>query len=537
MSEVRAITPVPSVLSAWTPFAQRPFLVVWTATVIANIGSWMYNVASGWLMLSLNPSPLMVSMVQVANALPMFLFAVPAGALIDIVDRRRFLIVSESAITLLAALFAALVWSNRISTPSLLGLSFLIAVGSAFTAPAWQAVVGQLVPKAQLPLAVAANSVGINVSRAVGPALGGAVAVALGIGAPFWVNAFSNLAVILALIWWHPPRREPSPLPAESFGSSLRTGIRHALHNPALRSTLVRALAFFFFASAYWALLPLVANGQLHGGPALYGVLLGAIGAAAISASFFLRWLRLTLGANWLLAGASLATGVATALFAAAHRPGVGIIASLLAGAAWISAVSSLNISAQVSLPDWVRGRGLAMYVAVMFGSLTLGSAVWGEVAALAGPATGLLLAAVGTLIAIPLTWRWKVQAAAAVDLSPSRHWPVLDVPPDIAPDQGPLLVTIEYCVDVANRDAFLRAMGAFANERARDGAYDWRLFEDPSANTRYLEIFFTDSLTDHLRQHERVTHADEVLQEIVQRFHIGEGPHVRHLIAVRREP
>jgi predicted MFS family arabinose efflux permease len=536
VSKAPGVEPVPSVISAWAPFAERPFLVIWTATVIANIGSWMYNVASGWLMLSLDPSPLMVSMVQVANALPMFLFAVPAGALIDIVDRRRFLIVSESAITLLAAVFAALVWANRISTPSLLGLSFLIAVGSAFTAPAWQAVVGRLVPKAQLPVAVAANSVGINVSRAVGPALGGALTVALGIGAPFWVNAFSNVAVIFALIWWRPSRKEPSPLPAESFGSALRTGIRHALHNPNLQSTLVRAVAFFFFASAYWALLPLVANGQLHGGPALYGMLLGAIGAAAITSSFFLRWLRLTLGANALLAVASLATGVATSLFAVAHSPSVGIIASLIAGTAWIAAVSSLNISAQVSLPDWVRGRGLAMYVACMFGSLTLGSAVWGEVAALAGPPTGLLLAAVGTLVAIPLTWRWKVQGAAAVDLSPSHHWPILDVPPDIAPDRGPLLVTIEYCVEAANRDAFLRAMGAFADERKRDGAYDWQLFEDPAAKTRFLEIFFTDSLSDHLRQHERVTHADEALERIVQRFHSGEGPHVRHLIAISKD-
>lgn len=535
MCDARAATPLPTSFSAWAPFGEPPFLVIWTATVVANIGAWMYNVASGWLMLSLNASPLMVSMVQVANALPMFLFAIPAGALIDIVDRRRFLIAGESAITVVSAVFATLVWSHQISPPSLLGLSFLIAVGSAFTAPAWQALVSQLVPEAQLPVAVAANSVGINVSRAVGPALGGAVAVAFGIGAPFWVNAVSNLGVIFALIWWQSPRKPPSPLPPESFASSLRTGIRHARHNSYLRSTLVRATAFFFFASAYWALLPLVASAQLHGGPALYGVLLGAIGAAAITASFFLRRLRIAFGANWLLAAASLATGVATALFAVSRDPIIGVLASLVAGAAWISAVSSLNISAQVSLPDWVRGRGLAMYVAVMFGSLTAGSALWGEVAAVAGPASGLLLAAFGILISIPLTWRWKVQTAAAVDLTPSHHWPTLDLIRDVTPDRGSVLVTIEYCIDPANRVNFLRAVAVAADERTRDGAYDWRLFEDPAADGIFLESFVTDSWSGHLRQHDRVTKADQRLEQAVRQFQIGDDPRVRHLIEINR--
>ncbi len=534
VSDTQTVAPAVTSLSAWTPFGERPFLVIWTATVIANIGSWMYNVASGWLMLDLNPSPLMVSMVQVANALPMFLFAVPAGALIDIVDRRQFLIVSESTITLMTAVFAALVWSKHISAASLLGLSFLIAVGSAFTAPAWQAVVGQLVPKAQLPVAVAANSVGINVSRAVGPALGGAVAVAFGIAAPFWITAFSNLAVIFALIWWHPPTKERNRLPAESFGSAFRTGVRHAQHNPALRSTLVRAVAFFFFASAYWALLPLVANEQIHGGAGLYGVLLGAIGAAAIATSFFLRRLRLALGANRLLAAASLTTGIATALFALAHNPVLGTIASIVAGGAWIAAVSSLNISAQVSLPDWVRGRGLAMYVAVMFGSLTVGSAAWGEIAGLTSASTALLLASLGTLTAIPATWNWKVQASATLDLTPSNHWPQIDAIHEGEPDRGPVLVTVEYCIDVAKARGFLQAMGEFAGERMRDGAYGWQIFEDPAAKGRYLEVFLTDTWSGHLRQHERVTHEDQTREQILRNFNVGDGPTVRHLIAVR---
>ncbi len=193
-------SPAPAAASAWAPFRSRTFTLVWTATVVSNIGGWMYNVASGWLMTSLDPDPFIVSLVQVANNLPMFLFAIPAGALADIVDRRRLLIWGESAILITSTAFAALVWLHLITPISLLVFSFIVTVGSAVTAPAWQAVVPELVPKPDLPAAVAANSVGINVSRAVGPAIGGFLAGAIGIAAPFWVNGFSNLGVIVALV-------------------------------------------------------------------------------------------------------------------------------------------------------------------------------------------------------------------------------------------------------------------------------------------------------------------------------------------------
>src|SRR5258708_6001948 len=233
-------------------------------------------------MTSLDPNALIVSMVQVANSLPMFLFAIPAGALADIVNQRRFLIFGESTITVVSTAFAALVWLHLIPPGSLLLFSFIVTVGSAMTAPAWQSVVAQLVPKPDLPSAVAANSVGINVSRAVGPALGGVIVGALGIAAPFWLDAFSNIGVIAALIWWRVPKKSGSSLPPESFGSAIRTGIRYARYNSHLRATLIRTIAFFVFGSAYWALLPLVARTQIAGGPALSGGLLGAIGSSSV---------------------------------------------------------------------------------------------------------------------------------------------------------------------------------------------------------------------------------------------------------------
>ena len=466
-----------SVAPAGNPFRHRAFTVIWIATVVSNIGGWMYSVASGWLMTSLDSNALIVSMVQVANSLPMFLFAIPAGALADIVNQRRFLIVGESTITIVSAALAALVWLHLITPVSLLLFSFVVTVGSAMTAPAWQSVVAKLVPKADLPSAVAANSVGINVSRAIGPALGGIIIAAVGIAAPFWLDAFSNIGVIAALIWWRAPTRSASALPPEPFGSAIRTGLRYARYNSYLRATLIRTVAFFVFGSAYWALLPLVARTQIAGGPALYGVLLGVIGASAVGGAFLLRRLWKKFGADFLVAAASLGTALATALFALARYPAPAMVASLIAGACWIAAVSSLNVSAQVALPEWVRGRGLAMYMTVLFGALTIGSAIWGQLAVVAGLPAALLLAAAGAAIAIPLTWRWKLQT----------------------------------------------------------GAYDWGIFEDPADDGRFIETFLTDSWLEHLRLHRRVTKADRISDQAVRRFQIGDGPKITHLISAQR--
>jgi MFS family permease/quinol monooxygenase YgiN len=508
--------------------------VIWIATVISNIGGWMYNVASGWLMTSLDSDPFIVSMVQVANSLPMFLFAIPAGALMDIVDQRRFLIFGEVAITITSTAFAALVWLHLIAPTGLLLLSFIVTIGSAMTFPAWQAVVAQLVPRPDLPAAVAANSVGINVSRAVGPALGGVIVAVFGIAAPFWLDAFSNVGVIAALIWWRPLRAIGPRLPPEPFGSAVRTGFRHARYNAHLSATLIRASGFFLFASAYWALLPLVARQQIAGGPGLYGLLLGAIGAAAVGGAFLLRPLRAKWGADRLVAAATLATSASTALFAIAHDPVTAIAASLIAGASWIAAVSSLNVSAQVALPEWVRGRGLAMYVTVMFGALTIGSALWGKIAAVAGLPAALIFSAVCAIIAIPVTWRWKLQTGVNVDFSPSMHWPDPVTTRAIEPDRGPVLVTVEYRIDPKRRDDFLRALADYSSARRRDGAYDWGVFEDPAEEGRFIETFRTDSWLEHLRQHQRVTMTDRLQEQALRAFQLGDGPKTTHLIGAQ---
>src|SRR3954471_13048508 len=519
-------------VSPWSPFRYATFSVLWTATVIANIGGWMNSAASGWLMTTLNPEPFIVSMVQVATTLPMFLFALPAGALADIVDKRKFLIAVEIAVTIISIIFATIVWLEVATPVNLLLFTFLIGVGSALTAPAWQSIVPQLVPKQDLQPAIAANSVGINLSRAVGPALAGTMVARLGIGAPFWINAISNLGIIGALLWWNPPQTGNRHLPAERFGSAIRAGFRHAKNNQHLRATLIRGVGFFLFASAYWALLPLVARSQIAGGPDLYGFLLGAIGAGAVVGAFALPWLKARLGPDRLVAAGSIGTALAMVLFGVARDPATGIVASVFAGVSWIAVLASLNVSAQVALPEWVRGRGLAMFVTTFFGALSLGSAIWGQLAGMLGLAAAHFLAAAGTVLAIPLTWRWKLQTAAGMDLTPSMHWPVPIVTHEVTEDRGPVLVTVEYRINPKDREPFSAALEKLARERRRDGAYAWGVFEDSADLSRMVETFLVESWLEHLRQHERVTNADRVLQDTVHRFQIEGAPKIMHLIA-----
>jgi MFS family permease len=513
------------------PFHHTAFTVIWTATLVSNVGGWMYSAASGWLMTGLNPDPLIVALVQAASTLPICLFAIPARVLADIFDKRKFLIVVETLTTAVCAVYAVMVGFGLATPGNLLLFTFLIGAAGAMTVPAWQAVVPLLVPRDDLPAGIA-NSVGVNISRALGPALGGAMISAFGIVAPFWANAISNLGSVGALLWWRAARRRSSLLPAEHFGQAIWSGLRYARHNRHLRGTLMRAVGFFLFASAYWALLPLVAREQIAGGPGVYGVLLGFIGVGAVGGAFFLPWLKSKLGPDRLMALGALGQALSMVLYGIARDPAIAVVASLIAGASWIAALATLSVSAQMALPDWVRARGLALYTTVFFGCLTLGSAVWGEVAEWVGLSAAHFLAAAGAVVAIPVTWRWKLQTGAGLDLTPSMHWPAPVTTRAIERDRGPVLVTVEYRIRPKDRAAFLQAIAKLEHGRRRDGAYAWGVFEDAAEEGRILETFLVESWMEHLRQHERVTNADRVVQEAVERFHLHGEPKVTHFVA-----
>jgi len=519
---------------AWGALRYPTFRSLWIATLVSNTGGWMYSAASGWLMTSLNPSPLMVSLVQVATSLPLFLFALPAGALADMLDKRRLILVLEILTTLFSAVFALLLTLHAVGPALLLLFTFLVGTLGALETPAWQAIVSQLVPAPALSSAIAINSLGVNISRVIGPAITGVIIAGLGIAAPFWLDAFSNAGVIGVIYRWRPPPRATlRTLPAESLTGATRAGLRYARYNGPLRATLARAVGFFLFASAYWALLPLVARSQLQGGPALYGTLLAAIGAGAVGGALFLPRMQARLGADGVVVLGEAGTAAALVLFGLAHQPWVAVLACLLAGVSWIAVLAVLNVSAQTVLPDWVRGRGLAVYVTVFFGALTIGSALWGFAAERLGLPAAHFLAGGGAFIALWVTRRWPLQSGPAADLTPSMHWPEPVLAAGVDQDAGPVLVTIEYHVAAENREAFLAALVPLCHERRRDGAYDWNVFEDTTHPERMIETFLTDSWLDHLRQHQRVTRADRAAEERVQRL-AREPPRVTHYIAAR---
>jgi MFS family permease len=396
--------------SAWSPLRHRTFAVLWTATLISNVGTWMHDLAAGWLMTTLAPSPAMVSLVQAATTLPVFLFSLPAGALADRVDRRRMLIVIQTLMLLLAAFLSLLVFLNAITPGLLLAFTFGLGVCTAAMSPAWQAIVPRLVSKEDFPAAVALSAVSINLSRAIGPAMGGVLIASLGLAWPFLFNAATFLAVIAALVWWRPAvpaATQPAP---ESFVNAMATGVRHVWNSAPLKATQLRVVAFFAFASAYWALLPLIVRQRLDGGSQLYGVLVACIGLGAVTGAQFLPRLRARFGPDRVVIASTCGTALVLITFALVEIPAVAALACLVAGATWIAAISTFSVSVQLLLPDWVRARGLAVYNTIFYGSLTLGSIFWGQLGERFGIEAALLIAAAGILLGMTLARRIRLQ-------------------------------------------------------------------------------------------------------------------------------
>lgn len=521
--------------SPWTPLHNRVFRTLWIASVASNIGSWMHEVGAGWLMTSLAPNPLMVALVQAATTAPVFLLALPAGALADIVDRRRYLITSQVWMLVMAATLGVLTLAGLTTAPLLLLFTFALGIGNAMMMPAWGAITPELVPRAQLQAAIGLNSMGLNVARAVGPALAGVIVAAAGPGAVFVLNAVSFLAVIAALKHWQRPPTA-SGLPAERLAGAVRAGLRYARHSPELRAVLTRGVAFFVFASASWALLPLIVRQELHSGPGTYGLFLACLGLGAVAGALLLPHAHARLSRDRIVAGA---TGLyALAMLALAHSGNVYAAgtAMLLIGVAWISVVSSLMTAAQTALPGWVRARGLALFWVVYMGGMAAGSALWGQVASWTGIPLALSAAAVGALIGIALTRTYRVGQHDVADLSPSLFWPTPMMAGEREADRGPVMV--EYRIDPAQTEAFTRIMQPISRIRRRDGAFMWELFWDIEHPERMVECFMVESWHEHLRQHERVTVADRDVLEQTRAFHRGsEPPKVTHLVAGKSRP
>ena len=518
---------------AFAPLRQTTFAVVWAATVLGNTGSFMRDVASSWLVTDLAAGPAAVSLIQAAGTLPIFLLAIPAGVLSDILDRRRFLIAIQVLLAAVSLALMALSHAGLMTVTALVALTFLGGIGAALMGPTWQAIVPELVPPREMKSAVALNSLGINIARSIGPAAGGLLLASFGAALTYGADVASYVFVIAALLWWKRPAKAEDAL-SEDFGGAFRAGLRYARASRELHVVLLRAAIFFAFASAVWALLPLVARNLLGGDAGFYGILLGAVGVGAIAGALVLPRLRAGLDADALMLLAALVTAGAMAILALAPPRWAALAVLLLLGGAWIIALTTLNGTAQAILPNWVRGRALAVYLTVFNGAMALGSLGWGALAEGLGVPLTLLVGAAGLVVVALVLHRVKLPVGEA-DLLASRHWPEPLVAEPVAHDRGPVLILIEYRVRKEDRSSFIRAMHHLSGERRRDGAYGWGITEDASDPGKLVEWFTVESWAEHLRQHERVSRADADLQSAALRFHIGpEAPVVRHFLTVK---
>jgi len=528
-----AVAPV--VQSAWSPLKNSLFRGLWIATIVSNVGTWMQDVGAGWLMTSLSSSPSLVALVEAADSLPVMLLALPAGAIADIVDRRRLLIATQVYLMVIAAALGILTWLNVMTPWMLLGFTFALGVGTAMVMPAWAAIVPELVPPEDLPSAVALNSIAINVSRTIGPAIAGVLVAAVGAWLVFILNALSYIGILAVLVRWRRERRKSS-LPAERFVSAIRVGLRFVTHTRALQIVLIRGSAFFVFASATWSLFPLIVRRELGMGPEIYGLLLTCIGIGAVGGALLLPRARARFSRDALVAGASALYAVAALMLGHVQNLPLLAVAMLATGVAWISILSALQVAAQMTLPAWVRARGLAAFVMVFMGGMALGSILWGQVAAHVGIPATLTTAALGMAGAIGLTWRFKLGRHEVLDFTPSSHWPAPVLAELPEPDSGPVLVTIEYRVQPDKRTEFIAAMQSVREMRRRNGAYFWELFHDSADPSRFNECFMDESWVEHLRQHERVSVADREIQQRAKAFMVeGTATKSSHWLADRQ--
>ncbi len=530
MNDRPAATPPPA--GSFAPLRHSVFAVLWGATVLGNTGTFMRDVASGWLVTDLSASPAAVAAIQAAGTLPIFLLAIPAGVLSDILDRRRFLIAIQLMLAAVSLTLCILSLTGLMSVTALISLTFVGGIGAALMGPTWQSIVPELVPKSELKNAVALNSLGINIARAIGPAVGGVLIASFGASVTYGVDVASYGLVIAALLWWKRPKDADDGL-AESFGGALRAGYRYARHSRDLHVVLWRAFFFFAFASAIWALLPLIARQLLAADAGFYGLMLGSIGAGAIAGAVVLPGIRARVDGDGLMLSASIVIATATALLSVAPPRSAAILILLVMGGAWIAALTTLNATAQAVLPNWVRGRGLAVYLMVFNGAMAGGSLCWGLLAQSIGISSTLLAAATSLVVVGLLLNRLRLPSGAA-DLTPSEHWPEPVLAGPVEGDRGPVLVLIEYEIDAAERPAFLAALSALAKTRLRDGAFNWGITEDAANPRSVVEWFMIESWVEHLRQHHRTSLTDADLHSEVRRFHKGSTPPtVRHYISL----
>lgn len=504
--------------AALVPLRHPLFRMLWIANVVVSLGVWMQNTGAGWLMTTMAPDPFMVSLVSAATILPVFMLALPAGALADIVDKRLFLIGTQGWMLLAAALLALLTYADITGIGSLLSLTFAIGLGSAMNNPAWGTVMAEAVPRKDLVQAIALNGIGFNLARAVGPALAGVLVLAGGPELAFALNAVSYVAVIVALLVWRRPRARPSSLPREHLLSAMRAGMRFVRHTPTMRAAMVRTAAFFFAGAAPWAMLPLVVKEQLGLGAGTFGLLLGLMGSGGVTAGLLLPQIRARFSRGATVLAASLCACAGMALLAVATHWLPAAVAMLLFGIGWVASSAVTQGAAQLAAPAWVRSRALAIYQLGFNFALGGGTFFWGWLGTTAGLQVALLGAAGCGVVLALLTRSFDIDREPAT--SATSPAPAAPLPEAVDPllvnvvdrARNRVLETQRYRIDAADREAFLVVMAEMRDVRGRAGAVDWQLYEDIAHADGWMEVWTVENWTDHLREAARMGEADRAV-------------------------
>jgi MFS family permease len=520
---------------SWSPLKLPLFRALWLGSVVSNIGTTMNDTAAVWTMTTLSSSPFMISLMQTMSSLPLFLFALPAGALADLVNRRTLIILAQAGALLTAIGMAFLAWRGMLTPPLLLLATFQLGMAAAFTTPAWQALVPEIVGKEMLSPAIALSGVGFNIARAIGPIVGGLLVAAMGPLPVFLLNAVSFGAIIFVMT-----RGEyiasPRSAQREQMLGAMAAAIRYASHAPPMQAVLMRGGAHMFAAVAPVVLLPIIVKAKgWHA--ADFGMMMGFYGAGAIGVALtLLPKLRARFSLDQTLVIAGIGSAVST--LALAFAPGkTGMAAALvLIGGFWITGLNTFSYASQNAFPNWVRARSSAIYLVVMQGAFAAGAIVWGRLTSQFGVFPSLVTAAVWLLTSALLGFRFRpISHLEKLDLTPSghsRHEDAHAMLQEPAPEDGPILVAIEYKIDPERAVEFRAAMYHLREIRLRDGAFRCSLFQDLSDASVYRETFLVGSWAEHRRQHERATVDDRRVEETVTGFHIGaEPPVVRHFL------
>lgn len=518
-------------------FRHPVFRALWIATLVSNLGGLIQGVGAGWLMATISPSQDMVALVQASTTLPVMIFSLASGALADNFDRRRIMLAAQLFMLAVSLLLAFAAFAGLITPWLLLCFTFLIGCGTALHNPSWQASVGDIVPREDVPAAISLNSMSFNLMRSIGPAFGGAIVAVAGAAVAFAFNAVSYLALIGAIWFWKPEPR-PSGLPREHFGSAVMAGLRYVSMSPNLIKVMFRGFLFGTFAISVLALLPVITRDMLNGDAFSYGVLLGCFGLGAIGGALANGRVREVLANETIVRFAFAGFAACLGVLAVSRSIWLDCLVLLPAGACWVMALSLFNVTVQLSTPRWVVGRALALYQTATFGGMALGSWIWGVISEGQGPEVALVLSSFAMLIGLAVGLRQPLPPFNDLNLDPLNRFSEPELSLDIRSRSGPIMIMVDYQIAQEDVPAFLAAMTDRRRIRLRDGAQQWALLRDLETPDIWTETYHVPTWVEYIRHNQRRTQADAEVTERLLALHRGsEKPRVHRMIERQTVP